>query len=115
MNEAKLKRLEKILNEPSDDPAHAFARAIRLAQSMKGGKLGQNWGYGEKRFGGIWRLWHADRYRKTVAAIGGLARAKALSPEYKHAIASMGGYNRASYLDPKRRKEIARAAAKARW
>jgi general stress protein YciG len=56
---------------------------------------------------------------ESIAAQGGDARAKKLSPARKSAIAKkggkVGGKARASALTPERRAEIARKAAAARW
>lgn len=60
-----------------------------------------------------------QEHMESIAAKGGEARAKKLSPAQKSAIAKkggkVGGKARAAALMPEERKEIARKAAAARW
>ena len=60
-----------------------------------------------------------QEHMESIAAQGGDARAKKLSPARKSAIAKkggkVGGKARAAALTPERRAEIARKAAAARW
>ena len=120
-DETKLRRIKELEKKLSKLPlgeegARVFIRIMRLYQSMEGGRLGSRYAIkGDRPIGGIWKTWDAEKYREMVARLGGKARAQRLSPEEKHYIASMGGYTRAGNLDAKRRKEIAKAAARARW
>ncbi len=52
---------------------------------------------------------------KRSGRIGGLIRAKRLSPKRRAAIARQGGSSRAKRLSAARRQAIAREAARARW